>query len=242
MSSYTLSEDELLAHLRDQIYFMIDSAISYDNGFEGEAKRLAATIRILVHDTGSCSALLTQLKKMSILFYDSSSFFDPNNPLTSSCLILKGFTNDGSGELKSNYVAPLDSLPPTRDKDKLVSFDRWWHRTVIFRDKSRNLFARRDIVLPFADKEGGAHIDPKLNQAYANLTKFNSLAWKVYTAGEERDFGNPVPPTVRQIAHEIIKTIRDGVIDLFTDRSTLLNKFEEYENHCQERNKRLHLE
>jgi len=42
---------ELLDYLREQITFLRNSIDSYDKGFEGEAKRLATTIRVLVHDT-----------------------------------------------------------------------------------------------------------------------------------------------------------------------------------------------
>jgi hypothetical protein len=67
MSKYCLTKEELANHLKEQIDFMIASAIQFDNGFEGEAKRLAIAIRILVHDTSRCSALLTQLNKLNIL-------------------------------------------------------------------------------------------------------------------------------------------------------------------------------
>jgi hypothetical protein len=51
MTQYIQTQDELLAHLKEQITFMKESAISYDNGFESEGKRLAVVIRVLVHDT-----------------------------------------------------------------------------------------------------------------------------------------------------------------------------------------------
>ena len=103
---------------------------------------------------------------------------------------------------------------------------------MVFKDKEANTFSRRDIVLNMANKEGGAHIDPKLDEAYANLPKFNSLAWKIHTEGQEKDMGNPVPPSIRQITHEFIKTLEDEIIDLFLDKKLVLNLFERYENHC----------
>ena len=224
MGKYTLSKDELLTHLSDQIEFMINSAISYDNDFEGEAKRMAANIRILVYDTTSCSALLTQLKKMDILFYDSAYSFNPENPLP---------PKQATTDLRGDYVAPLDNLSPARSKNKKVSFGRWWNRNIVFKDITGNLFTRKDLVLTVADKEGGAHVDPKLDQAYVNLTKFNSLGWKVYVGGKAEDLDNPVPPSIRQITHEVLKTLKDGVLDLFPNKTVLLEKFEKYEKHCQ---------
>jgi hypothetical protein len=234
MSKYRLTKEDLTNHLREQIDFMIASAIQFDNGFEGEAKRLSIAIRILVHDTSRCSALLTQLNKMNILFYDSASVFNPRNLATSNCLTVMRATlgeKKGSG---GDYIAPLDDLAAVKNEDRKVSFDRWWRRNIIYRDNSGSLFTRRDLVLNVADKEGGAHVDPELDQAYANLAKFNSLGWKVYVQGEEKDFANsPVLPSIRQIAHEILKTLKDGTLDLFTDKNQMVEKFIFYQNHCQ---------
>ena len=71
------------------------------------------------------------------------------------------------------------------------------------------------MVLTVANKEGGTHIDPKLDEAYANLSRFNSLGWKVFMSGVEKDFNNtPVLPSIRQIAHEVLKTLKDEFPDL----------------------------
>ena len=235
MTKYIQTKDELLTHLREQVDFMISSAVSYDNGFEGEAKRLAVAIRILVYDTSSCTSLLTQLRKMDILFYDSAAAFDPRNLATSNCLTMMKLSVAGA-----EYVAPLDNLSSARNKDKKVSFVRWWNRTPMYKDNADNIFTRRDLVLAVANKEGGAHIDPKLDQAYADLSRFNSLGWKAVISGVDQDFKNtPVPPSVRQIAHEIIKTLKEGVLDLFTDKAPILKQFEVYEKHCLMRSKQL---
>ena len=74
--------------------------------------------------------------------------------------------------------------------------------------------------------------DSTLDQAYANLTKFNSLGFEVYTKNAVAEMDNPIPGSVRQIAHEMIKTLKDNVMDLFVKKETILRKFEEYERHC----------
>ena len=230
MTKYVQTREELLDHLKDQINFMIASAMSFDNGFEGEAKRLAVAIRILVHDTSHSDALLTQLRKMDILFYDSASVFYPENLIPSNCLTMQKLSAAGA-----QYVSPLDNLSPARDKDKKVSFGRWWDRATIYKDNADNIFTRKDLVLAVANKEGGAHIDPKLDQAYANLSRFNALGWRAFIRGIDQDFKNtPVLPSIRQIAHEVLKTLKAGVLDLFPDKDkeALLKKFEAYEEHC----------
>ncbi len=211
MTKYSQTKGELLAHLKEQIEFLNSSSISYDNGFEGEAKRLAVVIRVLVHDTSQSSSLLTLLGRKDILFYDSAAVYDPRNLLTSNCLTMMKLSATGA-----EYVAPLDNLSPSRNKGKKVSFGRWWNRTTIYKDNANNLFTRKDLVLAVANKEGGAHIDPNLDQAYANLSRFNSLAWKFFKSGVESDFKNsPVLPSIRQIAHEVLKMLKDEFPDLF---------------------------
>jgi len=212
MTKYVQTKDELLAHLKDQIAFMIQSVISYDNGFEGEGKRLAVIIRVLVHDTLKSTSLLTLLGEKDAMFYDSAAVYDPRNLLTSNCLTMVRLSTKEGAE----YVAPLDNLSPSRNKDKRVGFDRWWNRNIIYKDNKENTFTRKDLVLNVANKEGGAHIDPKLDPSYADLARFNSLGWKVFMSGVEKDFNNtPVLPSIRQIAHEVLKTLKYEFPELF---------------------------
>ena len=210
MTAYIQTNDELLAHLREQIAFMKQSANSYDAGFESEGKRLAVVIRVLVHDTSQSTSLLTLLGKKNIFFYDSAADYDCRNLISSNCLTMIKLSQGGA-----EYVAPLNNLSPSRSKDKKVSFDEWWGR-IVYKDDANNLFTRKKLVLTVANKEGGAHIDPELDQAYASLSRFNSLGWKAFKNGVEKDFNNtPILPSIRQIAHEVLKTLKDEFPDLF---------------------------
>ena len=212
MSGYTQDNKELLGHLKEQIAFMQESAISYDRGFESEAKRLAVVIRVLVHDTSQSTSLLTLLgRKRHMLFYDSASKYDPRSLAPSNCFTVMKFSANAA-----EYVAPLDDLSSARDKNKKRSFNNWWERLIIYKDNKNNTFTRKDLVLAVANKEGGAHVDPKLDQQYADLSRFNSLGWKLFVHGEEKDFNNtPILPSIRQIAHEVLRTLKDELPDLF---------------------------
>ena len=66
------SQAELSQHLQEQLEFLQASAGAYDQGFEGEAKRLAVSIRVLVHDTSNSNSLLGQLGQKDIKFLDSA--------------------------------------------------------------------------------------------------------------------------------------------------------------------------
>ncbi len=75
-------------------------------------------------------------------------------------------------------------------------------------DSVRNEFSRKDIVLYLADKEGGAHVDKSIDEAYDNLRRKNALGW-VHVLGDGRQIAGEdhVPATMRQIGHEVIKSL-----------------------------------
>ena len=211
MTKYVQTKDELFDHLKDQIAFMRQSASSYDNGFEDEAKRLAVVIRVLVHDTHKSTSLLTLLNKKNINFYDSATPYDPHNLLPHNGLTMMEISPEGA-----RHTAPLDGGAPTRSRTRKIPFNVWWEGMFVIRDKDKRTFTRKDLVLNTANTDGGAHIDPDLDKAYASLTRFNSLGWKFFRRDIEDDFRNsPVLPSIRQISHEVLKTLKDEFPELF---------------------------
>lgn len=197
------SQLDLINHLGEQINFLKRSSESFDAGFLSEAKRLALVIRILLHDTNNSTSLLTLLNKKNILFHDTALDYRPSNVLPSMCLIMMKIDSAGA-----SYASPLDEGPPIRYSKAKISFDNWWNK-IVFHIPGSDSLTRKDLVLAVSNKDGGAHVDLKLNQAYANLTRFNSLGWKSIVNGKEKDVTNPELYSIRQIAHEILKTLKD---------------------------------
>jgi len=203
------TEDDFKSHLNDQIRFLESSSQSYDNGYINEAKRLAVVIRVLLHDTSRSTSLLTHLKKKDILFYDTSSDYNPNNLLSQMMLIMMG-----NGPHGAEYVPVLDNGPPIHDLKKKVPFEDWWKK-VVFVDTKGNNFDRKYLITKLANKDGGAHVDPKLDAAYANLTRFNSLGWVFERDGIHEDLGNPILASARQISYEVLKSLKDAFSEYF---------------------------
>jgi hypothetical protein len=195
---YTQSKKELEQHLKDKIEAIELSSKAYDEGHEGAAKSLAADIRILVHDKGVSKSLLGQLGQKTIQFYDTSLPLDSNAVLTYNGFVGINLTTQGA-----KYVALLDELatPP-----RWVNFDEWWNK-VIFIDNKGIKTTRKDLVCSVANKDGGAHVDPVLDEKYENLSRRNSLAWRF--SGSKQDFPleGPEKATIRQIAHEVLKSL-----------------------------------
>ena len=204
------TEEELRSHLKEQIQFLLRSAQSYDEGFLSEAKRLAAVIRVLLHDTQSSTSLLTLLKKKGMLFYDTALDYDPRNFAPTMGLIMMRLGPDGAA-----YVPPLDDGPPKRYLKGKIPFEKWWNK-IVFVDTKGNKLTRKDLVLAVSNKDGGAHVDPELDKAYADLTRFKSLGWVFVSNGVEKDFSTrPELASIRQITHEVLKSLKDEFSEYF---------------------------
>jgi len=191
--------DEFQKHLREQVGFLQRSADAFDLGYEDEAVRLATTIRVLCHDTAKSHSLLAQLEiKDKTDFIDSAFPYDRANQLSHSGLVQIALRDDGS-----EPRAFLDGgLPPRK-----VPFDQWWNG-IAFVDAQKTEFSRQDLVLALANKEGGAHVDRELDEDYARLSRFNSLAvFDVRPPSKPVPAANQVPAAVRQIAHELLKAL-----------------------------------
>ncbi len=194
------SKEELQQHLKNTIQALKLSVDALDKGYEGEANRLAASIRVLVYDTDSSKSILGQLGQKTIPFYDTSVPRHPETIATYSGLTAIQQTPQGA-----THVACLDMLPPDCPP-RFISFDEWWNR-IVFVDKNGSETSRRDLILAVANKDGGAHVDPVRDEKYANLSRRNSLAWRFSGPKGDVPLGGPEKAAVRQIAHEVLKSL-----------------------------------
>lgn len=96
----------------------------------------------------------------------------------------------------------------------------WWTRGVI-KDGQGQGFSRRDLVLAVANKDGGVHVDPALDRAYASLTRENSMGWIWTSGGVDRPMESPHLASVRQVAHELLSTLAYMMPGAFTDEGSL---------------------
>ena len=176
------------------------SARAFDDGFEGEAKRLAAAIRLLVHDTQRSNSLLGQLGRKGIAFYDTCIPQHPHSILTHDGINAMHMTTQ-----MAKYVAPLDQHVPD-SPPRRATFERWWNG-VIFVDTDKQKTTRRDLILAVANKDGGTHVDPVLDGKYADLSRRNSLGWKFSGPKGELPMEGPELAALRQISHEVLRSL-----------------------------------
>ncbi|MDD5731916.1 MAG: SEC-C metal-binding domain-containing protein [Patescibacteria group bacterium] len=206
MTRIEQTQDELQKQLNEQLELLSKLADLYDNGMDVAAKSMATTIRVLLHDKGSSKSLLGQLGLKSKEFFDTS--FDYNtNEIGESCIRTDGFAGligipFGAGINK--YLPYLDETKP--GETKFVSFEDFWGKE-IFLDKEKNSFSRKDIVLYVAEQDGGAHVDPGLDEKYNKLSRGNSLGWHTSSDGKNwESMKGAELVAIRQIGHEILRT------------------------------------
>lgn len=100
-----------------------------------------------------------------------------------------------------------DSL---RSRGRWLPFAGWWDADVL-RDKGGQNFTRADLVRALAKTDGGADVDPGLDEAYHRLSRQSSSGWVI-----KLENGPDVPPlspalaSVRQVAFEVERSLHRG--------------------------------
>lgn len=192
MGKYRFNRQELLEHWNDQLSFLQLSANQFDEGKENEAKRIATSLRIMFHETSTSHSLIKQIGLTNnFLLWSSGVLYTPSNSLSSWVLLEMTVGENGIS------YKPLNNV---NGRTFLLRYEDWWNE-IIFDDK-KNVFTRKDIVCYVANQDGGAHVDPELNEKYAELTKHNSLGW-IDSMGKSAS-NNPAYNAIRQIAKEVI--------------------------------------
>lgn len=204
MAKILQTEEELKAHLAKQIAWIERSAAAFDEGYEDEAGRLAVTIRVLVHDTKASHSLLDQLGQKNIQFYDGALPPTFGNLAPDAGLVMIAVGKDRAG---TRFLPVLDDSPIKRG---LVAFDQWWNDAVFIRPGGAPL-SRKSLVLTAANQDGGAHVDPSLDEDYKALQTGEFLNWSVGDATGENVIAGAEKAAIRQIAHELLRTLNPSM-------------------------------
>lgn len=212
---YKQDNEELKAQWDDQIDFISMSAEAFDKGNEKEAKRIAANLRILFHETKISHSLLKQLNlKNNFLLISSGVQYSPSNLLSSWTLLTMKISGEGS----KYCPVGLDF----DDATQLMKYDDWWNE-IIFDDK-KYVYTRKDIVLFVANEDGGSHVDPSLSGKHAALAKYNSLGWTDHNG--KNPMNNPIYAAIRQIAYEVLASVKINSIQLHNRRKSKQGEYE----------------
>lgn len=104
-----------------------------------------------------------------------------------------------------------------------VGFEHWWSTTILLEPprtgRDRGELTRKQLILNMANKDGGAHVDPKLSGTYADITKNSSLAIS-YGGATTGSIGSPHQASGIQIGYEFLRTILRWHPKLMPDKVT----------------------
>lgn len=198
-------KEDLKKELREQLQLLRHSCQTYDNRLEAVGKHISLSLRVLLHQHGNSRSLLDQLGYRGGKFLDSAGPLNPGNLLTECNLVMMRLSSTGATYLPliAGGGGPLPLRP--------VPFVDWWNESVL-KDNKRRTFCRRELVLNVADTDGGAHVDPGLEEGYMALSRENSLGWMFSDGNIQAALaGRPELACMRQIAHEVLSTLHQYV-------------------------------
>lgn len=165
---------------------------------------LATRLRVLLNDEGNNKSLLRILKlKDAFMFpclpYDIYASLPSNLVFTSS--LTKLVVNNGKMYCQVNDYSNAEDL--------LYAFDPWWNEVVIdSKHPVLSQISRRDVVLTLADKEGGAHVDTKYDEAYWQVINENGMKYITSDGREVNIANNFYAESMLYIAMEFINAYK----------------------------------
>ncbi len=187
---------DLREQLRNQISFIRTSCEGYDRGQVIEAIRVAAALRVLFHDTGRQTSLLTQLGAKQIRILSTVAQVHPNVVFFSGMSPLRITSTNGTVRASLGDAATKIPMPRLE----------WWQQVVSVVGSLRA--SRKDIVLGAANKEGGAHVDPQMSKDYRKLRE--GIWARVHYQGGREIVREPIRGTqlvcLRQMGYEVLNS------------------------------------
>lgn len=183
MARHRRTREELEQELREQAEALRASAAEYDNGKRWEAKRLATTAYVLLHDGGQSRSLLGQLGLKGQML--STAKHDGASPMPLATIAM-----DMKAGGKGMTFEPL--LDQHSTECRMMSFNRWYAEDVFIGRHLR--LSRKNLIFTFRSQAGGAHVDPDITD--------DSFQW-LKTSGPIYVLSGPPSPAIDQYGNEV---------------------------------------
>lgn len=189
------ARSDLAERLAEHVDWLRASAVRFDAGTTSESKRIASSVRSLVHTTELSTSLLSQMKlRDSMIWRSAVDMVTADDEIYPNALWVS-VANVGGFE-------PIKGIPEYR-----TDFETWWRGplgTIGGVELSRYYF-----VWHAANIDGGAHVDPRLPEHYESLSRKGGLQpLRINSAGNRYpDWSDPTPSALRTICTEIVISI-----------------------------------
>ena len=221
MARISQTAAELRSHLQEQLEFIIRSCAEYDRGCTAEAKRIAAVIRLMLHDTNNSHSLFSQLNLKTISFLDTAIPIAKGEKKTTLAFLQTKITVNEDLTLTGKHHPLLGHRPDGWPRAKKCTFSDWWKK-IVLTDMHGARFSRRMLVMAVANTDGGAHVDPTIDATYAALSRQNSIGYAVGVSEDIQPIDKVELACIRQIAYEVITSISDRHPELMPNISLTL--------------------
>jgi hypothetical protein len=201
------SRSELQQALTEQIDLLTSYCKHYDKGESAYCKPMAATLRMLLHETRMSRSLLGQLHLRIGRFFTVAPALNPRNLLSECGLLI----------LDATAGKWLPNLQVLEGRQSRTPFPEWWARPIA-KGKARQQMTRMDIVCAVADMDGGAHVDGSLPNLYRSFQSGEFFGWTPALdgpAGAPQYIHSPQYACIRAISHEVLLTLQKYRPEIF---------------------------
>lgn len=183
---------------QEQIDFIEKAVKFYDKGDWQSIKIASAPMRTLFYAQRSSKPLIEMIDSFTPEMVSSTRItkeaFLYDGPVTPVL-----FHNTFNKQIEPVYL-PLLGM----DEIRVIPFENWINGRLLF-DKNEE-FTRHDLIKFIANKDGGAHVDQKIEEKYYNLShNLHQPALSINTAGNVTyTYKNLHLALLRQMAHEAL--------------------------------------
>lgn len=164
-------------HLFRQLNFLWRSCRAYDEGYIDEALRIATVIRVLIHETPASTSLLKHLNAQNTLLASTVIHHAGYSPVFLSAMGRLRITRVGTAREPNLDPVAVEAHIPAPE---------WWSQVVYILGQVQA--TRKSLVLGAANKDGGAHVDRKLNKEYEAIMIGGLRGWFHYSPKNDGSF------------------------------------------------------
>ncbi|MDO7884271.1 hypothetical protein [Hymenobacter cheonanensis] len=216
--------------MKSKLKVLANACLAFDKGEEHFGPEIAHDIRVIAHNTNQSHALLHQLG------WDKESFVSTKK---NTAVFEFQVLDDDEKVVKNNlpffylttphleYKQDFQTYFPSLDRNGImgsIQFSAWWSGEDVCVYDEKFTFNRKELVLAFANKLGGSHIDPNPSQLLQSIRDKEDgiMGYHMYSTNNETGESTKIPhsvspflSSVRQIAHELFLTVKNiGVISV----------------------------
>lgn len=168
--------DEVVEELPTQLRKLEALSALYDQGEDHFAMDIATVLRKLFREKGSSKSLLGQLNQWNPKLLDTVATWSGGNPSVEIAPVSGMAFAMAVQDAGRVFEVWRPTYQPPGDPH-LTEFSTWWKQT-LFHDEHGVAFTREGLVGWACDQDGGAHVDPRLDQEYFRLTREGSYLFR----------------------------------------------------------------